>query len=137
MFQVMEAFSSWMQRLCFVSLTDRPAEEMNEITHSLAEAILETPDQLNRLEDLSEEYVDYKQDTTDKETKAFFATYGESLHSSSSSWLAARANAVSAHLQGQVSLFAQPEGVRHSILFCNQSYPSDFILALNNRLADK
>ena len=137
MFQMMEAFSSWMQRLCFVSLTGRPSEEMNEITHSLAEAILETPDQLNRLEDLSEEYVDYKQDTTDKETKAFFATYGESLHSSSSSWLAARANAVSAHLQGQVSLFAQPEGVRHSILFCNQSYPSDFILALNNRLADK
>ena len=137
MFEVMGTFSSWMQTLCFVSLTGQPAREMDEIIRSLAEAILETPDQLNRLEDLSEEFVDYKQDTTDKETKAFFATYGEGLQSNSNSWLAARANAVSAHLQGQINLLAQPEGVRHSILFCSQSYPADFILALNNRLADK
>lgn len=137
MFEVMDSFSNWMRSLCFVSLTGREAEEMNEILRSLAEGILETPDQLNRLEDLSEEFVDYKQDATDSATKAFFAQYGERHQAGSDSWMAARANVVCAHLQGKTDLLMQTEEVRSSILFCSQAYPDEFILALNNRLADK
>lgn len=82
-----------------------------------------------------DDYIDSNQEYLGEEVALFFNTYNEPNTFGNEQWLFKRVNAVVAHINKEVDLFAVKDEIRRSIIFCSKSSNRHFIIALNNKLS--
>ena len=102
---------------------------------SLADNMIKNPSHCYRVDIDTEMYVDNNQEDLGDAVSTFFNDYSELGKLGNEQWLYKRVNAVFAHLNKKVDLFAQKEEIRRSIIFCCKSSNDHFVIALNNKLS--
>ena len=132
---IMSSFTKWMNDLCVSSLIEAYGSTSNGIFQHSAEAIINNPHKLERIEDNNETYIEYNQDNLGEEVETFFNNYTEKGKYGNELWLYKRVNAVVDHISKKIDLFSQIEETRRSIIFCSKSCNQHFIILLNNKLS--
>jgi hypothetical protein len=135
--EIMSAFTKWMTDLCISSLIEAYGSTSNGIFQHSAEAIINNPHKLERIEDNNETYIEYNQDNLGEEVEIFFNNYTEQGKYGNELWLYKRVNAVVNHILKKIDLFSQKEEIRRSIIYCSKSCNQHFIISLNNKLSQK
>jgi hypothetical protein len=132
---VLSRFTDWLKDLCVSSLVESYGIPSNGIIADLAETIIKTPKKICYIEPIKDDYIDSNQEYLGEEVALFFNTYNEPNTFGNEQWLFKRVNAVVAHINKEVDLFAVKDEIRRSIIFCSKSSNRHFIIALNNKLS--
>lgn len=128
------SFDAWMKKLCVASLMETYDCETDDIIASVADRMVYHPNELFDIDDKDYDYIDISQDHLGNDASKFFDHYAEDRKKGNEAWMWKRVNAVQAHLNGQVDLFAETEEIRRSVVFCQKSCNKQFVIWLNNKL---
>jgi hypothetical protein len=133
---VMQKFTLWLKDLCLDSLLDSYDSISNQLVISLAETIIKDRKHIYRAELDYTMYVETSQDYIDDNTGRFFMKYNEPGTLGNEQWMFKRVNALVDNLDKNINLFDESDEIRRSIIFCSKSCNCNFIVALNNKLAN-
>lgn len=131
---VLDNFTKWMKTLCESSLLEQYGNNLSDSSQKTAHALIFKDQPLYNIVDENERYYEIRQDFIDSSIDAFFAAFIEPGKKGNEQWMYTRANAVAAHIKGNVNLFSVSDKIRRSIIFCMKSYHEPFLIALNNKL---
>lgn len=132
---VIRSFTNWLSDLCISSMIEAYDTDSQEITLSLAETIIKTPEECTFIEKGNNGYIESNQDNLGKEVGIFFNNFIEQWKTGNELWFYERVNAVVAHLRKDIDLFSTKEEIRRSIIFCSKSSNYHFVITLNNKLS--
>lgn len=131
--EVVSSYTEWLKDLCVNSLSDSYLMSGRELANDLATTIIKRPDEICRIEE-NDTYIDFNQDRLSTPSDVFFKQYKEQGKTGNEQWLYKRVNAVAAHFNKQINLFAQDDEIRRSIIYSNRSCNRQFVIMLNNKL---
>lgn len=131
--EVVFCFTEWLEDICISSLSDTYLMSGREITKDIATAIIKESSEMFHIEE-NDTYIDFNQDRLSTPSDEFFKKYEEQGKTENEQWLYKRMNAVAAHFNGEIDLFAQDDEIRRSIIYCCKSCNKQFVIILNNKL---
>lgn len=133
--EVLQFFKNWMDDLCVSSLVEQYGTTPDPLSIALADNMIKDPNHRYSVDVDTEIYVENNQENLGDTVSTFFNDYSEPGKIGNEQWLYKRVNAVVAHLNKKIDLFAQKEEIRRSIIFCCKSSNYHFVIALNNKLS--
>lgn len=135
---LMTDFHEWLVQLCEKSMS-RPF--MNTRIDEISNTIISDIAHFHKLTSINmweenEEFISINQDL-DEVTQSYFSQFDvKGYRTANEIWMLQRVKCVAEQLRGHIDLFSQYGSVRRSIIFCYKYTTRQFLLELNNELAN-
>ena len=135
LWEILDAFKSWLTDLFITSLVDSYDASLDE------SVLIETANGIAGKEAIvpitneDDVYFVQNQENLDESVNSFFACFSEPGKVHNEAWFFQRVNAVAAHMKGKIDLLREHDSIRRSIIYCQKSCPFIFLIELNNKLA--